>query len=165
MQQLRRRCASLLLSPAVMVRTCCAGGLSPGLQATRPASEGLVGVAKTVNSAAVIEVRTICWLAARLPSLSPLSPPDRLRMQINSETDFVARNESFQNLVSTCAHAVLEGTCRPIAGMHHWHHCCCEASATSQPDHLMDCHQMMAHWTCKRLRQPPCKVEAQLRML
>ncbi len=51
-------------------------------KASRVASEGLVGVKVTDNSAAVVEV--------------------------NSETDFVARNEQFQNLVATIAKLAIE---------------------------------------------------------
>ncbi|MCF6343063.1 MAG: translation elongation factor Ts [Devosiaceae bacterium] len=51
-------------------------------KASRVASEGLIGVASNGNSAAVVEV--------------------------NSETDFVARNEQFQSIVSTIANLALE---------------------------------------------------------
>ncbi|MFN0263515.1 translation elongation factor Ts [Tepidamorphus sp. 3E244] len=51
-------------------------------KAGRVAAEGLVGVAEADNSAAVVEV--------------------------NSETDFVARNEIFQNMVRTVAQVALE---------------------------------------------------------
>ncbi len=51
-------------------------------KASRVASEGLIGVASSGNSAAVVEV--------------------------NSETDFVARNEQFQSIVSTIANLALE---------------------------------------------------------
>ena len=48
----------------------------------RVASEGLVGVASAANKAAIVEV--------------------------NAETDFVARNETFQDFVTTCAKIALE---------------------------------------------------------
>jgi hypothetical protein len=93
-------------------------------KASRHAAEGLVGLAKGDAVAAVVEVRRrqgcawahAPWLAnldqrhMRSPILAPRACPPAVLpacLQINSETDFVARNEQFHSLVGSAAAAAL----------------------------------------------------------
>lgn len=77
----------------------------------RKANQGLIGVLKKDQDAVIVEVSQLC-LTRRLcvsPWWSVRSNTCRLLccVQVNCETDFVARNEKFQRLVKDVALATL----------------------------------------------------------
>ena len=86
-------------------------------QASRTAAQGLIGFARQGDSAAVlVEAR----LSPAVPVVKRICMPAALQTthaicsangtQVNSETDFVARNDQFTSLVSQVAQAALRQT-------------------------------------------------------
>lgn len=66
---------------------------------SRAASQGLIGIVSEANSAAMVEVSYMIT--------NEVSSAHHHYFQINCETDFVAKNEKFQHLVSQVAKSLL----------------------------------------------------------
>lgn len=101
-------------------------GVAARLQASRLAAEGLVGIAVAQHRAAMVEVFshvvlsfitsvTIASLSIiRCHSVPAMTSCIPFSLQVNSETDFVAKNERFRELVKSIAQTALDADL-PIA--------------------------------------------------
>jgi len=117
----KARCMAASLPPTDAPQTAISHiWLEASLQASRMAAQGLIGFARQGDSAAVLVEARICWplasrTARRLPrfalqAVHSVHRRSEIVLQVNSETDFVARNDQFSSLVSQIAQAALRQT-------------------------------------------------------